>query len=185
MICVFHSQFAVVVNGILRRRVHSVVNFHYRCLVPASVAIVGRTKHCHYRPIVLPLIPLHDQLMSSRDKVEVVNVSELLRNVLPKRITGASRRDAPATATRAMEKSDESGSVHEGDRKGSEIMTLRTDHPDPTIPSRTWALHGEPLVRDQVPKRDPVYRWTVIVLHGDKKCDPPRRPSWVSNRTYR
>ena len=91
----------MIVNGILRRRVHRVVNFHYRCLVTTSVAVVGCTKYCHYRPIVLPLISLHDQLMSSRNKVKVVDVSELLRYVLSKRITGASGRDTPATSTRA------------------------------------------------------------------------------------
>ena len=85
-----NSQFDMVVNCLLIHMINIIVNLHYRSLVTTSVAIVGRREHGHHRPIVLPLIPLHNKLMRSGNEVKVINMGELFCNVLSKRIPRTS-----------------------------------------------------------------------------------------------
>ena len=68
----------------------------YRCHIPASIAIVGRTPDCDKHAVMHNLVAFHDQLMCSRDKLQVVRINEFLRNVTAKEIACASRRYSPA-----------------------------------------------------------------------------------------
>ena len=76
---------------------HELVDFHYRCLVAASVAVVGRREDRHDVPLVSPVIPIHDQLMRTCNPRQVIRVVELLRNILTETITSAAGADAPTT----------------------------------------------------------------------------------------
>jgi hypothetical protein len=49
-------------------------------------------------PILRPVVALHDQLMSSCHQSQAIVVVECLRDILPKCVTGATRRDAPSTS---------------------------------------------------------------------------------------
>ena len=44
---------------------HELVDFHYRRLVSASVAIVGRREDSHDVALVSPVVSVHDELVSS------------------------------------------------------------------------------------------------------------------------
>jgi len=71
--------------------IDGIVDFHYCRLIAAPVAIVRRGEHRHDAPIVLPLVPFHDQLVRPRDEVEAVDVSELFGNILTERVPGSPR----------------------------------------------------------------------------------------------
>ena len=88
----------MIVNTLLGGLVQSIVNLHYCGLITTSVTIVRGGKYRHDALIVLPLVPFHDELMCSRNKVQSINVSELLRNVLPEGVPSSARRYAPATS---------------------------------------------------------------------------------------
>ena len=79
-------QFAVVVDGVLGGLVEGVVDLHDRGLIAAPVAVVGSGEHGHHHAVVLPLVPLHDQLVRPCDEVQAVDVRELFRNVLSERV---------------------------------------------------------------------------------------------------
>jgi hypothetical protein len=81
----------VVVDGILRTLIYRIINFHDGGLITASVAIVRSRKDRDDLSVVLPLISLHDKLMSTRNEMEAVDMSELLRNVLSKGVTSSPR----------------------------------------------------------------------------------------------
>jgi hypothetical protein len=87
----------MVVNDFLAALLHSIIHLHYTSLIAAPVAVVGSRKDCNDAPIVLPLIALHYELVSASNKVKAVNVRELFRNVLPKRVACTPRRDSPTT----------------------------------------------------------------------------------------
>ena len=74
---------------------HELVNFHYCCLVAASIAVVGRRKDRDHVPLVRPVVSVHDQLMRTRDPRQAIRVVKLLRNVLTETITSAAWTDAP------------------------------------------------------------------------------------------
>mmetsp|Transcript_48227 Transcript_48227/g.114762 ORF Transcript_48227/g.114762 Transcript_48227/m.114762 type:complete len:205 (+) Transcript_48227:163-777(+) len=77
------------------RLVEALVQLHDRRLVPAAVAIVGRREEGQDPVCVLPLEPLHDELMGAHDELQRVVVVERLRDVLTEGVSGAARRDAP------------------------------------------------------------------------------------------
>ena len=70
-------------------------NLHNRRLVPAPIAVIRRAEDGNDLIVMLPLVPLHNQLMSPADKAQVINMSELLRDVLPERVPRPSRADPP------------------------------------------------------------------------------------------
>ena len=74
---------------------HELVDLHYCCLVAASVAVVGRGEDRHNVPLVRPVIPVHNQLMCTRNSRQAIRVVELLRNILTETITSAAGADAP------------------------------------------------------------------------------------------
>mmetsp|Transcript_7059 Transcript_7059/g.14052 ORF Transcript_7059/g.14052 Transcript_7059/m.14052 type:complete len:213 (-) Transcript_7059:360-998(-) len=75
--------------------VHQLVKLHDGGLVAAAVAVVGGGEEGEDAVGVLPLVPFHDQLMRSHNELEGVLVVEGLRDVLPERVPGASRRNPP------------------------------------------------------------------------------------------
>mmetsp|Transcript_28058 Transcript_28058/g.63438 ORF Transcript_28058/g.63438 Transcript_28058/m.63438 type:complete len:212 (+) Transcript_28058:167-802(+) len=77
-------------------RMHVFVDLHDRGLVPASVAVVGRAEQSDYRVLVRPVVSLHDQLMCSDNKLEAVDVVEMLRNILSEGVSCSSRADSPS-----------------------------------------------------------------------------------------
>ena len=86
-----HLQFAMLLNRILGCLVDRVVDFHNGGLIAAAITIIGCRKDRDDRPVVLPLVSFHDELVRPRNKVQAVNVRKLLRNVLPKRVTSSPR----------------------------------------------------------------------------------------------
>ena len=74
------------------------VDFHDGCFVTTSVTVVGCREDSHNIALLTPVIPIHHQLMSPCNQFEVVRMVELLRDVLSKSISCASRGDAPATS---------------------------------------------------------------------------------------
>lgn len=88
----------MLIYRILGGGIGRIVDFHNGGLIATAVAIIGRRKDGHNRPIVLPLIALHNELMGSRNEIQAIDVRELLRNVLPKGIARAPWRYAPAAS---------------------------------------------------------------------------------------
>ena len=88
----------MIVNGFLGGLIQRVVDLHYRRLVAAPVAVVRSGKDRDDALIVLPLVPLHDELMRPGDEVEAVDVGELLGDVLAEGVAGPARRYAPAAS---------------------------------------------------------------------------------------
>lgn len=92
-----HSQFDMVMNCLLVHVINIIIYLHYRCLVTASVAIVGSRENSHHCSIMLPLISLHHKLMCSCDKVKIVDMGELFCDILPERVPSTSWRNSPTT----------------------------------------------------------------------------------------
>jgi hypothetical protein len=67
-------------------------------LLTAAVAVVGRAEYGDHVLLMRPVVPLHDELMRPRDRIQPIGVVELLRNVLSKRVASASWRDTPAAS---------------------------------------------------------------------------------------
>ena len=84
-------QFAVIMNDFLAALFDRIIHLHDSSLITAPVAIVRGRKDCHYAAIVLPLVSFHYELVCSSNKVQAVNMGELLRNVLPKRVARTPR----------------------------------------------------------------------------------------------
>ncbi len=87
----------MVMNCFLIDVINVIVNLHYGGLIATSIAIVGGRENSHYSSIVLPLITLHNKLMSSGNEVKIVDVGELFCDVLPECVARSSWRDPPAT----------------------------------------------------------------------------------------
>ena len=94
-------KLAMIIDGIFARLFNTVIHFHNGRLVSASVTIIGSRKDRHHCSIVLPLVAFHHQLVRTGNKVQTVNVRELLRNVLAKCVTRSPRGNSP-TATVVM-----------------------------------------------------------------------------------
>ena len=89
----------MIMNCFLVNMINIIIHLHYRRLVTTSVAIVGGRENGHYSSVMLPLITLHNKLMSSGNKVKIVNVGELFSDILPERVPCTSGRNSPATPT--------------------------------------------------------------------------------------
>ena len=85
-----HSQFDVVVDCFFINMFNFVINFHYSRLVTTSVAVIGSGENSHYRSIMLPLITLHNKLVSTCNKVKIVDMGELFSNILAESVTRSS-----------------------------------------------------------------------------------------------
>jgi len=72
------------------------VNLHDGSLVTAAIAVVWRREDRYHVSILRPVVPVHDQLMSSRYQSQAIIMVECLRNVLAKRVPCTARRDTPA-----------------------------------------------------------------------------------------
>lgn len=66
-----------------------VVEFHYGCLVPTTVTVVGRREYCYHISVMTPVVSLHDELMRARHECESIRVVERLGDVLAESVTGA------------------------------------------------------------------------------------------------
>lgn len=87
----------MVINSVFGALIQAIVNLHYCSLIAAAVAVVGSRKHRHNIFVVLPLVSLHHELMRPSNKVQAIDVGELLGDILTERVTRSSRRDTPAT----------------------------------------------------------------------------------------
>jgi hypothetical protein len=110
----------MIVDSLLGCLIESVIDFHYRGLVPASVTIVGRGKDGNNTAIMLPLITFHDQLVCACDEVKSIDVSELLSDILTKRVPSPPRRDTPATATKRTKTNSKRPKVEKPHRGATE-----------------------------------------------------------------
>lgn len=77
---------------------HELVNFHNGSFVSASVAVVGGGEHSHYVSLVRPVVTIHHQLMSTRDKLQVIGMVELFGNILTKGVTCTTRGNSPTAS---------------------------------------------------------------------------------------
>jgi len=71
--------------------VDRVVDFHYGRLVTAPVAVVRGGEDRDDAAVVLPLVPLHHELMRPCYEVQAVDVSELFGDVLAEGVPGSPR----------------------------------------------------------------------------------------------
>ena len=78
--------------------VHVLIDLHDTCLICASVAVIGCREDSDDVLLVTPIEAIHHQLMCARDKLEVVHVVELLRDILSEGIPGTSGGNTPACA---------------------------------------------------------------------------------------
>jgi len=69
---------------------HELVHLHDGGLVAASVAVVGCGENGHHVTLVRPVVPVHDELMRTRNASQVVRVVELLGDVLAKGVASTS-----------------------------------------------------------------------------------------------
>ena len=69
---------------------HELVDLHDGSLISASVAIVRGREHCDDIPVMGPVVTIHHKLMCSGDKLQVVGMIELLRDILSERVSGTS-----------------------------------------------------------------------------------------------
>lgn len=81
----------MVVNGILGTLVDRIIHLHDASLIATSVTVIGRRKDSNHLSIMLPLVPLHDKLVGTGKEMKSVDMSELLRNILSKGVTGSPR----------------------------------------------------------------------------------------------
>lgn len=88
----------MIVNSFLGSLIQRVIDLHYRRLVAAPVAVVRSGKDRDDALIVLPLVPLHNELVCSGDEVEAIDVGELFGNVLAEGVASPARRYAPAAS---------------------------------------------------------------------------------------
>ena len=77
---------------------HELIDFHNGSLVAASVAVVGSREHCDHIALVSPVVAVHHKLVSTGYQFESIGMVELLRNILAKRVAGASGGNAPAAS---------------------------------------------------------------------------------------
>lgn len=61
------------------------------------VAVVGRRPHGEHSLVEVPLVALHDQLVSAADHVDVIGSVELGHHVAPKEVASTSGTDPPAS----------------------------------------------------------------------------------------
>mmetsp|Transcript_15708 Transcript_15708/g.36056 ORF Transcript_15708/g.36056 Transcript_15708/m.36056 type:complete len:312 (-) Transcript_15708:8-943(-) len=87
----------MVMNGFLATLLDTVIDFHNGRLITTPVAIVGSREHSHDTSIMLPLVSLHHQLMSPRNKKEAIDVGKLFGNVLSKGVSSTPWRNSPTT----------------------------------------------------------------------------------------
>ena len=88
----------MIMNSLLIQMIHLIIHLHNRRLIPAPVTIIRRREHGTNRSVVLPLIPLHNELMRPCDEEEIVDVGELFGNVLAEGVTRSSGGDTPAAS---------------------------------------------------------------------------------------
>jgi hypothetical protein len=81
----------MIMNSFLATLVDRVIDLHNRSLIATPVAVVGSRKHCDDLSIVLPLVSLHNQLMSTGDEMKPIDMSKLLSNVLTESVAGSPR----------------------------------------------------------------------------------------------
>ena len=74
------------------------IYLHDRCLVTASVTVVGSTEDRDHIPVLTPIVALHDQLVSPCDQGQTVVMIECLGYVLSECVACTSRTDSPTTS---------------------------------------------------------------------------------------
>jgi len=55
-----------------------VVEFHYGCLVPATVTVIRRGEYCNHISVMTPVVSLHNELMGAGHECKSVGVVERL-----------------------------------------------------------------------------------------------------------
>mmetsp|Transcript_20281 Transcript_20281/g.29001 ORF Transcript_20281/g.29001 Transcript_20281/m.29001 type:complete len:129 (-) Transcript_20281:738-1124(-) len=83
-------EFDMVVDCFFIDVFNFIINLHYSSLVTTSVAVIGSREDSHYRSIVLPLITLHNKLVSTCNKVKIVDMGELFCDILAEGVTSSS-----------------------------------------------------------------------------------------------
>jgi hypothetical protein len=81
----------MIMNRILLGLIYCIVNLHNGRLVTTAITVIGSRKDSDDTAVVLPLVALHDKLVSPGDEMKAVDVGELLGNVLAKRVASPAR----------------------------------------------------------------------------------------------
>jgi hypothetical protein len=87
------SQGGVAVTYLQECVVLVFVKLHYGSLVTAPITVVGSGEDSDHVAIMAPVVSLHDELMGACNESYVVGMVELVANILPKRVAGATRGD--------------------------------------------------------------------------------------------
>lgn len=66
--------------------------FKHWCTVSASVTVIRSRKYCYAFFFVRIIIPVHYQLMSSTNHLQIISVIKFVANIFPPAKTSASRR---------------------------------------------------------------------------------------------
>ena len=85
----------MLVNLFLIQMINLIIYLHNCGLVATSITIVWCREHSYYCSVVLPLIPLHNQLMRPGNEVQVVDVGKLLGDVLTKSVARSAGGNTP------------------------------------------------------------------------------------------
>jgi hypothetical protein len=139
-----NSQFDMIVDCFLIDVINVIVNLHYGGLIAASVTIVRGRENGHHSSIMLPLISLHNKLMSPGNEMKIVNVCELFCNILPKCIPRSSWRDPPATPLMGYKQKTSQFAV----KWDSWFRFNAANHHSPIIRIRPHQITHGPLVGD-------------------------------------
>lgn len=68
------------------------IDLYNRGLIPASIAVIRRRKQRHNVLLMAFTVPLHHQLMCSRDQFQIIPMIKLLADIQSKGEPRASRR---------------------------------------------------------------------------------------------
>ena len=88
-------QFAVLVDSILVRLLHSIIDLHNGCLISTPVAIVRGRKDSYNALIVLPLVSFHAKLMRPGNKMQSIDMSKLFSYMSCPKVYPAPRGEIP------------------------------------------------------------------------------------------
>ena len=180
----------MVMNWLLAALIDRVVDLHYCSLVTTTVTIIRCGEDCNDLSIMLPLVPLHNKLVGTGNKMKPINVGELLCNVLAESISSPPRWDTPTTSffgiwfTKAGKGQNAfSKNISSNTCNFNEKMK-HTGHLGRTTPNHTWVPRVVPLELYQGHEHDRVYQSRGKDPHANKIYDRRQRQSLASSQTY-
>lgn len=88
----------LIKNIVLQCVFHEFVDFHNCCLITTSITVVRGWEDSDDVSLMRPIVSVHDKLMGSWDKLEVVGMVELFWDILTERIACTSWWNTPSAS---------------------------------------------------------------------------------------